>query len=51
MKKMIYERPDMEVILFESEDVITSSDEGPIVTPPVSGENDYIDYNLFNNND
>ena len=48
MKKRMYEKPKMELVLFEAEDVITSSWE----TPSVPGEQGLDEHDLFNiNND
>lgn len=48
MKKRMYEKPKMELVLFEAEDVITGSWE----TDPVPGGQSLDEYDLFNiNND
>lgn len=48
---MKYEKPKMEIVVFETEDIITTSNDNdsPIVTPPVPGQED--EYNFYNNND
>ena len=49
MKKMMYEKPEMEVVWFETEDIITSS--GDDNETPIAPGKDYEEFELFNNND